>query len=105
MTNELVHVCKITVTRRHLRILIVDRGLSRLRDSRGGGASENIVALNGISGQVRVQVGDDGPGHILEVVVLDEYFCAHAGVDTRSRAVLVAVAVDMTGAEAERGET
>jgi hypothetical protein len=69
----------------------------------GGGRGEEVVALVGEALLVRVEVGDDSTLNTGERSVLNKNLSAHAGVDTGDAAVVTG-AVDVGGAETDRGE-
>jgi len=83
--------------------VLVARGPGALLGNLSGGRGEEVVALVGEALLVRVEVGDNGTLDTGERGVLNKDLSAHAGVDTRDTAV-VAGAVDVGGAETDRGK-
>lgn len=88
----------------NIRVAVRDARGAGLRDS-GRAVLEDVVSLGGVSIGIAVEVGDDGELGGREVALLDQHLGAHADVDTRGGVVLEAGAVDVAGAEAERGQT
>lgn len=60
---------------------------------------KEVTGGNSIAWLVAIEVGRDGKADISEAALLDKDLGAHAGVDSRGRAVLKAGAVDVSSAE------
>jgi len=88
-----------------LRVLVRNVRLTSLSDTLCASSGEDIVLLHGETLNIRIQIGYDSPRYIVEHVLLHQHFGAHAGVDPRRRAVLVAVAVNMARTETKRRQT
>lgn len=62
---------------------------------------KDIVSLHSEALIVGIKVSDDGTIHVVEVSVLNKHLCAFTRVDARSRDILVATGVDVTGTKAK----